>query len=498
MGKINVKCKAGNISGSVKQGINFFYGIPYAKPLTKKTQWQPPEKLDAEILFEATKRGLSSPQTIYQESFLTDLNMPDQSIDCLSLNIASKNINGNMPVMIWIHGGAYITGSANSAIYTLDSLPRHEVVLVAINYRLGPFGFLKLDEISNGKIQSTGNEGLMDQKLAIEWVKENIAEFGGDPDNITIFGESAGAWSVALQSSISPSGNLFSKAICQSGGMNAYFDKDRGNEWGELFLKTAYDNGLTIKDLLSVDHKQVTALASMMKHTMIANGKWLSPEVGFAPIADGNFLPIDPMKQFQDSPIKLIVGTTSDEYRLWSEFESYYLNLDKESFYKRLNKMFRVESVDEITRNYLPRASSTDQYKKALSNIMTDWTFGIHALELLELHQGNTYGYLFNEPSPVLGGKLGAYHASELPYVFGSATKKTIKDFCSKEAQKISNFFQVSWTQFAKTGSPSSDLMYWDTYDINQSIAFINSTPKIKTLPNIERIKLLHESKTKL
>ena len=159
--------------------------------------------------------------------------------------------------------------------------------------------------------------------------------------------------------------------------------------------------------------------------------------------------------------------------------------------------MFRAESVDEITRNYLPRTSSTDQYKKALSNIMTDWTFGIHALELLELHQDNSYGYLFNEPSPVLDGKLGAYHASELPYVFGSATKKIIKNFCSKEALKISNFFQVSWTQFAKTGSPSSDLMRWDTYDINQSIAFINSTPKIKTIPNIERIKLLHESKTK-
>ena len=174
-----------------------------------------------------------------------------------------------------------------------------------------------------------------------------------------------------------------------------------------------------------------------------------------------------------------------------------YLNLDKESFYKRLHKMFRAESVDAITRNYLPRTSSTDQYKKALSNIMTDWTFGIHALELLELHQDNAYGYLFNEPSPVLDGKLGAYHASELPYVFGSATKEIIKDFCSKEAQKISNFFQVSWTQFAKTGSPSSDLMRWDKYDINQSIAFINSTPKIKTIPNKERIKLLNESKAK-
>jgi len=495
MSNISVTCRAGKFTGVINNDVNFFYGIPYAKPLTKETQWQIPEKNDSEIFFEATQRGFSAPQTIYRESFLTDPNMPSESIDCLTLNIASKKINGNMPVMIWIHGGAYITGSSNSVIYDLDSLPQHEIVLVTINYRLGPFGFLKLDEISNGEIRSTGNEGLMDQKLAIEWVKENIAEFGGDPDNITIFGESAGAWSAALQSSISPSGNLFTKAICQSGGMNAYFDKERGNQWGELFLKTANDNGVKINDLLSLDHKQITSLASEMKHTMIARGKWLSPEVGFAPIADGNFLPLDPIKNFQDSPIKLIVGTTADEYRLWSEFEPYYLNLDKDSFYKRLNKIFRAETVNKIANNYLPKNPLKGQYKHALSNMMTDWTFGIHALELLEQHQDNAYGYFFNELSPVLDGKLGAYHASELPYVFGSATKDIFKDFCSKEAQKISNFFQVSWTQFAKTGSPSSDLMHWDAYGVNQSIAFINSAPKIKAMQNKERIKLLHESK---
>ena len=495
MSYVRANCNAGKFSGINNDGINFFYGIPYAKPLTKKTQWQAPEKIDSEISFEATQRGFSAPQTIYRDSFLTDPNMPDESVDCLSLNIASQNMNGNMPVMIWIHGGAYITGSSNSVIYDLDSLPRHEIVLVTINYRLGPFGFLKLDEVSNGEIESTGNEGLMDQKLAIEWVKDNIAEFGGDPENITIFGESAGAWSVALQSSISPSGNLFSKAICQSGGMNAYFDKERGNQWGELFLKIANDNGMKINDLLLLDHNHITSLASDMKHTMIASGKWLSPEIGFAPIADGNFLPLNPIKNFEDSPIKLIVGTTADEYRLWSEFETYYLNLNKDSFYKRLNKLFRTEAVGEIANNYLCESASDNKYKQALSNIMTDWTFGIHALELLEQHQDNAYGYFFNESSPVLDGKLGAYHASELPYVFGSASKKIIQDFCSKEAKKISNFFQVSWAQFAKTGSPSSHLMRWDTYNINESIAFINSTPKIKSMPNKERIKLLHESK---
>jgi para-nitrobenzyl esterase len=137
-----------------------------------------------------------------------------------------------------------------------------------------------------------------------------------------------------------------------------------------------------------------------------------------------------------------------------------------------------------------------EQYKQALSNIMTDWTFGIHALELLDLHKENAYGYFFDEPSPVLGGKLGAYHASELPYVFGSANKDFLKNLCSKEAKKISYFFQLSWTQFAKTGSPASEHIHWNTYDMNQSIAFINSAPKINFIPNKERIKLLHESKS--
>ena len=498
MTDISVSCNAGKFTGIYKNNINLFYGVPYAKNLTKDTQWMPPKKLNKEISHLAFDRGFSAPQTIYNESFLTDPSMPDESIDCLTLNIASKDVSANMPVMIWIHGGAYITGSSNSVVYDLDYLPLHGVVLVTINYRLGPFGFLKLDEVTNGQIKSTGNEGLMDQKLAIEWVKENISEFGGDPENITLFGESAGAWSVALQSSISPEGNLFSKAICQSGGMNAFFDTNRGNKWGELFIKTAYDRGFKINDLQTLDHQQITKIASQMKHTMIAKGVWLSPEVGFAPIADGNFLALDPIKNFKNSSIRLIIGTTSDEYRLWSEFENYYLNLDKENFYKRLAKIFKKDAVKEIANIYLGDLDDYQQenkYKHALSNLMTDWTFGMHALDLLEQHQDKSYGYFFNEPSPLLDGKLGAYHASELPYVFGSANKKIFRDFCSKNREDISNFFQFSWSQFAKTGSPSSCLMDWEVYEDNSSITYINSVPKIQTFKNKHRIKLLNESK---
>ena len=212
-----------------------------------------------------------------------------------------------MPVMIWIHGGAYITGSSNSSLYQLATLPLYDVVLVTINYRLGPFGFLKLDDVTGGKISSTGNEGLMDQKIAIEWVKNNIQDFGGDPDNISIFGESAGAWSVALQSAADPSGKLFSKAICQSGGMDAFIQKDRANQWGELFLKTCSDNEFLVEDLCNLPYESIANIAKKMKHTNIAGGKWLSPEIGFCPVADGKFLPLDPMKNFEGSDILSLI-----------------------------------------------------------------------------------------------------------------------------------------------------------------------------------------------
>ena len=279
--------------------------------------------------------------------------------------------------------------------------------------------------------------------------------------------------------------------------MNAYFDIDRGNKWGELFIKTAHERGFKIDDLYNLDHQQITKIASKIKHTMIADGTWLSPEVGFAPIADGKFLPFNPIKNFKDSSIRLIVGTTSDEYRLWSEFENYYIDLNEDNFYKRLKKIFKEDAVDQIAKIYLSHEYDGNKFQNGLSNLMTDWTFGIHALELLEQHKDKSYAYYFNEPSPLLDGKLGAYHASELPYVFGSANKKIFKDFCSEKSSEISNFFQVSWSQFAKTGSPSSHLMDWDVYKKNSSIIYINSTPEIKTFKNKDRIKLLNETKLK-
>ena len=489
-----VKCKAGSISGTYKNNVNFFYGIPYAEPLTSNTQWNAPEHLKKEMTLDATIKGFTAPQTIYRQSLFQDASLPAESINCLTLNIASKKLNTKMPVMIWIHGGAYITGSANSSLYQLETLPLHDVVLVTINYRLGPFGFLKLDEVTDGKISSTGNEGLMDQRLAIEWVKNNIQDFGGDPDNISIFGESAGAWSVALQSAADPSCKLFSKAICQSGGMDAFIQKDRANQWGELFLKTLADNELRVEDLCKVPHDSITNIAKKMKHTMISRGKWLAPEIGFSPVADGKFLPLDPIKNFEGSDINLLIGTTSDEYKLWSELEPYFLNLTNEQFTKRLSKIFNKQAIPEIQLLYSDGRMGERSYKNELSSIMTDWTFGIHVTELLERHKSKTFGYQFNIKSPLLNGRLGAYHSSELPYLFGS-WENNFSDWCSQDAKIISEFLQISWTNFAKTGSPSSELFEWETYSKNNLVVQIDSKIDLKPYNNISKIKLLNESK---
>ena len=489
-----VKCKAGSISGILKNNINFFYGVPYAEPLTPATQWDAPKPLTKQVTLNATDRGFTSPQTIYRKSFFQDTALPKESIDCLTLNIASKKLNAEMPVMIWIHGGAYITGSANSALYQLDSLPLHDIVLVTINYRLGPFGFLKLDDVTNGTISSSGNEGLMDQRMAIEWVKSNIQDFGGDPDNICLFGESAGAWSVALQCSAEPSGEFFSKAICQSGGMDAFIQKDRANQWGELFLKTCSDNGMAIKDLNNLPHTSIIDIAKKMKHTTIANGKWLAPEIGFAPVADGKFLPLEPIKNFKGSNIDLLIGTTSDEYKLWSEIDPYFLNLTGEQFYKRLSKIFNQQSISKIQSLYLDKDMKEHSFKNALSNIMTDWTFGMPATALLEIHESKTFGYQFNVKSPLLNGRLGAYHGSELPYLFGS-WKNNFLDWCSEDAEIISEFLQISWTNFAKVGSPSSEFFEWQTYSKSNLVTQIDSKFELKPYNNISKIKLLNESK---
>ena len=411
MGNITIKSPSGVFSGKSANGINTFYGIPYAQSCSGKNRWRAPKKINLHHSHQESIKGPSAYQTLVNKSFMFDPTLPDSSEDCLNLNIGSPENASNLPVMIWIHGGAYLTGSANGALYSMEALASKGVILVTLNYRLGPLGFLKLDEVTNGLIPSTGNEGLLDQRLAIQWVKENIEAFGGDPDNITIFGESAGAWSCALQ---------------------------------------------------------------------------------VAPVVDNKILKENYIENFEIESFDLIAGVTLDEYKLWSLFHPLYKNLSKENLIKRLSKIFKhsIEDIIDLYSDYI----DDNNYGNLLSSIMTDLTFGCPVEELLK-RKKDSYGYIFTPQSPLLNGELGAFHASELPYLFGVQNNSVYKKWTPDYRDKTAEIMQESWVNFAKNANPSMNNFKWERFSNSSNYALIGEDITNINSPFKERYQILNYAK---
>ena len=492
MEKITIKSPSGIFSGNLINNVSTFYGIPYAKSCAENNRWHAPKKLETNHNHLESTRGSSAYQTVVNKSFMFDPTIPDPSEDCLNLNIASPKDASNLPVMIWIHGGAFLTGSANGALYSMDTLALKEVILVTINYRLGPLGFLKLDEVTNGLIPSTGNEGLLDQRLAIQWVKENIEAFGGNPENITIFGESAGAWSCALQVGMGIQGD-FQKVICQSGGGDATRTMDSANQWGEIFISKCHDNNIPIRDLISTPPEKLIAVAKLMRHMELSDGSsWIMPEVGFAPVVDNVVLKKNYIDNFKTESFDLIAGVTLDEYKLWSAFHPLYKNLSKENLIKRLSKIFK-HSVGDIIELYSDYVDDNN-YGNLLSSIMTDLTFGSPVEDLLKKNK-SSYGYIFTPQSPLLNGELGAFHASELPYLFGVQNNSVYKKWSPDYRDQTAKIMQDSWINFAKNGDPSTNHFKWERFSNSSNYALIGDSIKNINSPFKERYQLLDHAK---
>ena len=492
MGNITIKSPSGVFSGKSANGINTFYGIPYAQSCSGKNRWRAPKKINLHYSHQESIKGPSAFQTVVNKSFMFDPTLPDSSEDCLNLNIGSPENASNLPVMIWIHGGAYLTGSANGALYSMEALASKGVILVTLNYRLGPLGFLKLDEVTNGLIPSTGNEGLLDQRLAIQWVKENIEAFGGNPENITIFGESAGAWSCALQVGMGIKGD-FQKVICQSGGGDAARNIESANQWGEIFISKCHDNNISINEIIDTPPERLIEVAKLMRHMELSDGSsWVMPEVGFAPVVDNKILKENYIENFEIESFDLIAGVTLDEYKLWSIFHPLYKNLSKENLIKRLSKIFKhsIEDIIDLYSDYI----DDNNYGNLLSSIMTDLTFGCPVEELLK-RKKDSYGYIFTPQSPLLNGELGAFHASELPYLFGVQNNSVYKKWTPDYRDKTAEIMQESWVNFAKNGNPSMNNFKWERFSNSSNYALIGEDITNINSPFKERYQILNYAK---
>ena len=460
--------KQGKVEGEERNGLSIFRGIPYAQPPVGARRWSAPEPVAPWAGVRPAKEfGPCAPQNLVALDMLEAFKITEpQSEDCLFVNVWTPGVDGaRRPVLVWIHGGAFTIGSGAQSVY--DGAPlakRGDVVVVTVNYRLGPLGFLRLSELTNGRIPSTGNEGMLDQVAALVWVRENIAAFGGDPENVTIFGESAGGMSVGTLLGLPRARGLFHKAIPQSGACNTAGTAEHAALVADRYV-TLLGVGREPDALRAVTPAQLLAASAALAGPPGTPNE----EVGglpFQPIVDGEVQPrraIESLARGSAAGVPVMVGSTLDEWKLFMPADPSNFTLTDEGLLRRCERRMGPAGKGVL-----------DTYRKARAErglpvtpaelwgaIETDRIFRMPALRLAETqlaHQPRVYNYLFTWPSPMLGGMLGSCHALELGFVFGTHRDPGMANFsgAGPAADALSEHMMDAWLAFARSGDPST------------------------------------------
>ncbi len=470
--KTIVKTNSGDVEGSWEDDILIFRGIPYAAPPVGEKRWSPPTPPVPWARVRSAKESKPvAPQIVQPTGVPGKVISEPQDEDCLYLNIWTPGLDEKKrPVLVWIHGGSFLTGSGSSPGYRGHVLAkRGNAVIVSINYRLGALGFLNLNAITGGRIPSTGNEGLLDQAAALQWVKENITGFGGDPNNITIFGQSAGGMSIGCQLAMPGSKGLFHKAILQSGAASNVILPDAANRVAEIFLDTIGVKSSDIKALYARTARQM--IDGQEKFALRTRSEKLNINyMPFQPVIDGVVIPVHPLqavKEGASSDVPIIVGSTLNEWELFCLFEPSTLGND--DLYTRLKSQIPMEYIPVIVETYRKSrkergltVTDGDIYK----SIQTDLVFRLPAIWLAEAKQSRkqkAYHYFFTWPSPFMSGKLGACHAIDVPFTWG--TLEPVFSGMGPKAEGMSRHVQDAWLAFALKGNPKCEsLGEWPSY----------------------------------
>jgi len=451
----------GIVEGYSEKDLYIFKGIPYAEPPIGDLRFCPPiPKIPWDDVFNAKSFGPCAFQGYtHLEEFLGK--HEPESEDCLSLNIWTPGVDdAKRPVMFWIHGGSFIMGGSNSPVYDGGNLAhRGNMVIVTINYRLGAFGYLYVPSVM-------ANVGSLDQILALKWVHDNIALFGGDPNNITIFGESAGGYSAVTLAAMPAAQGLFHRIIAQSAPIiDPRVDKKPTKTlMRSLGLKTGDIDAL--RDISP--EKIIEVQNEITKNEILA----------FRPLIDGNTLPVHPLQEFKKGTYKhidLMIGNNLDEAKLYTSLDPTISKINDEKFIigYLATIRFNTDKAKSILSTYknAREGKASNEPKDLLDAILTDVIFRIPTIRLLEaqsIHQTNAYNYLFAWQTPFLDGKLGACHALEIPFVFNSLEDPTMKEFVGRRPnlEPLCEKIMDAWISFAHTGNPNHDgIPYWPSYD---------------------------------
>ena len=459
-----VETTAGTVQGREKNGLHDFRGIPYAAPPVGELRFRPPQPLQPWTgVRDATAFGPMAMQNQGTMESLFGAPPRPMSEDCLTLNVWTPACDdAKRPVMVWIHGGAFISGTGATPWYDGRSFARDDVVLVTINYRLGAFGFLHVD--------GQGNNGILDQVAALEWVRDNIAAFGGDPGNVTAFGESAGAMSVGTLLGLPAAKGLFVKAIPESGAAHHAKPADAADRMtAEFCAELGVETGPDLADRLrAVPAEKLLEAQAAVAARAVAGG------LAFTPVVDGVVLPespIDAIGKGQAAGVAVVVGTTRDEFRLFTMLDPSLASFDDERLARRVERFIaeprRATGLVAHYRQRRPNATAAELW----TDIGTDVVFRIPAVRLAERQSaiGNdVFMYRFDYSSPAFGGQLGACHALEIPFVFESLDGGGVEMFVgpvTDDMRALAAAMHDSWVTFARTGTPAAaGLPEWPRY----------------------------------
>lgn len=454
--------ESGVVIGATTNGVSQFLGIPYAAPPTGNLRWRPPKRFGFfhGFFLEATQFGsaCTQPGGIGSEN-------------CLFLNVFTPQLKSDhdgrgLPVMFWIHGGGFINGS--STPYNPVELVRRGVIVVTINYRLGFLGFLAQSAI-DAEGHLNGNYGLMDQQFALKWVRRNIAGFGGDPNRVTIFGESAGGQSVYAHLASPIASGLFRGAIAESGSyaeFQDYFSNVITLAQGETTGSTSVPSGAAIADSVGCTNQTASCLRAVPAATMVAQEPF-----PLYPFVDGTLLTQTIAAAFasgQFNQVPVIAGTNHDEYRLFVATGYDLVGnpiLTSTEYDTAVNALWGSTLAPSVLALY--PFSSYPFGGEALGASGTDGVFSCPARNVDQALSQLVpiYAYEFNDenappPQSAFGGlltfPLGAYHSAELQYLFPGIDVFGLQVSLSPEQKKLSQAMVSYWTQFAKTGNPNS------------------------------------------
>jgi para-nitrobenzyl esterase len=452
-----VETTAGKIRGAMQDKVHAFKGVPYGASTEGAGRFMPPSKPAPWAgIRDALELGPAAPQVpsnLIPESMAqqpkTDANGTE---DCLRLNIWTPGPGpGKRPVMVWFHGGGYSAGSANWAMYNGGNLAaRQDVVVVTVNHRLNVFGYLYLAGFGGEKYARSGNVGMLDIVASLEWVRDNIAAFGGDPGNVTIFGQSGGGGKVSTLLAMPPAEGLFHRAIAMSGSNVKGISRDRAIEGAEAFLAKL---GLKPNQ---ADQLQKLPQAQLLE-AMRATGR-----LPLGPVVDGSTLPsgpFDPAAPALTSNVPLMIGSTETEVT-WNNSVKFD-PLDDAELHNRMKQSLRLDdaSADKLIAVYKkgrPHASNLDLFF-IMSTDASNFRTGTdtEAERKAALEKAPVYKYYFQWYSPVREGKLRSYHTLDIPFVFENVDIAQSMVGNGPERYALADKMSAAWVAFARSGNPN-------------------------------------------